>query len=110
MMLRTSLRAKNSQSSLISKNKSRLAQAVHWTVAMETDRTEQTETQNSLGVMLLDDNTERAAMVEQSLLQNGYRVLSMLTSANGLFNQIDRHRPDVIVIDLESPDRDVLES
>jgi response regulator NasT len=27
-----------------------------------------------------------------------------------LLNQIEPHRPDVIVIDLESPDRDVLES
>src|SRR5215471_15468076 len=79
-------------------------------VAMKATDTVQTDAQRSLGVMLLDDNTERAAMVEQSLLQSGYRVLSMLTSANGLLNQIEKHRPDVIVIDLESPDRDVLES
>jgi response regulator NasT len=77
---------------------------------MKTTGIEQSDTPSSLGVMLLDDNTERAAMVEQSLLQNGFRVLAMLTSANGLLNQIERHRPDVIVIDLESPDRDVLES
>ena len=77
---------------------------------MKATDTKQTDIQRSLGVMLLDDNIERAAMVEQSLLHNGFRVLSMLTSANGLLNQIEQHRPDVIVIDLESPDRDVLES
>jgi len=70
----------------------------------------ETDPLKPLGVMLLDDNIERAAMVERSLLQNGFRVLSLLTSATGLLNQIERHRPDVIVIDLESPDRDVLES
>ena len=32
-------------------------------------------------VMVLDDNHERATMVEQSLLDNGFRVLSLLTSA-----------------------------
>ena len=68
------------------------------------------DTPTSLGVMVLDDNVERAAMVEQSLLQSGFRVVSLLTSASGLLNQIDQHHPDVIVIDLESPDRDVLES
>ena len=70
----------------------------------------ETDTLESLGVMVLDDNHERATMVEQSLLDNGFRVLSLLTSAAGLLNQIEQHRPDVIVIDLESPDRDVLES
>lgn len=63
-----------------------------------------------LGVMVLDDDIERAAMVEQSLLDNGFSVLCVLTSALGLLNQIERHKPDVILIDLESPDRDVLES
>ena len=70
----------------------------------------ETDTLESLGVMVLDDNHERATMVEQSLLDNGFRVLSLLTSAAGLLNQIEQYRPDVIVIDLESPDRDVLES
>lgn len=77
---------------------------------MKITGTAATDTLSSLGVMLLDDNIERAAMVEQSLLQNGFRVVSLLSSATGLLNQIERHRPDVIVIDLESPDRDVLES
>ena len=60
--------------------------------------------------MVLDDNIERAVMVEKNLLQNGFRVLALLTSASGLLNQIEQHKPDVIVIDIESPDRDVLES
>lgn len=65
---------------------------------------------NSLGVMVLDDHPERAAMVEASLVKAGFRVLSILSTSSGLLHQIEQHRPDVILIDLESPDRDVLES
>ncbi|MCX2980735.1 ANTAR domain-containing protein [Halieaceae bacterium IMCC14734] len=61
-------------------------------------------------VMVLDDTGERAAMVEISLAAAGFKVVSVLSSASGLLHQIEQHRPDVIVIDLESPDRDVLES
>jgi len=49
-------------------------------------------------------------MVEASLVKAGFRVLSILASSSGLLHQIEQHRPDVILIDLESPDRDVLES
>ena len=65
---------------------------------------------SSLGVMVLDDNVERAALLEKSLLDSGFRVVSLLTSSSGLLHQIEQHRPDVVLIDLESPDRDVLES
>ena len=65
---------------------------------------------NSIGVMVLDDHPERAAMVEASLVKAGFRVLSILSTSSGLLHQIEQHRPDVILIDLESPDRDVLES
>ena len=61
-----------------------------------------TDESTSLGVMLLDDNAERAALVERSLSDNGFRVLSLLSSASGLLHQIEQHRPDVILIDLES--------
>ena len=66
--------------------------------------------QSMPGVMVLDDRVERAALVEASLEAAGFKVVAMLTSSSGLLHQIEQHRPDVIVIDLESPDRDVLES
>ena len=51
----------------------------------------ETDKPKSLGVMVLDDNIERAVMVEKNLLQNGFRVLALLTSASGLLNQIEQH-------------------
>ena len=60
--------------------------------------------------MLVDDNPERAQLVEERLWDCGYEVVSVIPSATGLLYQIEQHSPDVILIDLESPDRDVLES
>lgn len=60
--------------------------------------------------MLVDDHTSRAQLVEENLKAAGFEVLSVISSATGLLFQIEQHRPDVVLIDLQSPDRDVLES
>ncbi len=60
--------------------------------------------------MLVDDNPERGQLVEERLTMCGYAVVAVIPSATGLLFQIDQHSPDVVLIDLESPDRDVLES
>ncbi|MDT8429292.1 MAG: ANTAR domain-containing protein [Pseudomonadales bacterium] len=61
-------------------------------------------------VMLVDDHPDRASLVEEHLSAAGFEVVAMIASAAGLLHQIEQHRPDVVLIDLESPDRDVLES
>jgi response regulator NasT len=61
-------------------------------------------------VMLVDDLPERAAIVNTHLVAAGYEVVSRLPTASGLLFQIEQHRPDIILIDLQSPGRDVLES
>jgi len=61
-------------------------------------------------VMLVDDDPVRARLVEERLWANDYDVVAVISSATDLLQQIDRHAPDVILIDLESPDRDILES
>jgi response regulator NasT len=60
--------------------------------------------------MLVDDHPQRAAMVEAALARCGFRVVAVLASASGLLFQMERQRPDVVMIDLESPDRDILDS
>jgi response regulator NasT len=60
--------------------------------------------------MLVDDLPERAAIVNTHLVVAGYEVVSRLPTASGLLFQIEQHRPDIILIDLQSPGRDVLES
>ena len=61
-------------------------------------------------IMLVDDQSERAASVEEKLTAAGFVVLSRLPSATGLLFQIEQHQPDLVLIDLQSPGRDVLES
>lgn len=61
-------------------------------------------------VMLVDDHPQRAAMVEQALNVCGFHIVAMLTSASGLLFQIQELKPHVVMIDIESPDRDILES
>ncbi|WOX04689.1 ANTAR domain-containing response regulator [Microbulbifer pacificus] len=63
-----------------------------------------------ISILLVDDQSERAAMVAEQLIAAGYKLLARLTSAEGLLFQVEKHRPDIVLIDIESPDRDILES
>lgn len=65
---------------------------------------------NEVRVMLVDDHPQRAAMVEQALKASEFHIVGILTSASGLLFQIQELKPHVVMIDIESPDRDVLES
>lgn len=60
--------------------------------------------------MLVDDHVERSASVEEKLRASGFEVISRLPSATGLLFQIEQHQPDLVLIDIQSPGRDVLES
>lgn len=61
-------------------------------------------------MILVDDNAGRAAAVERGLARPGLEVLSVIPTASGLLYQMAQLEPDVVVIALDSPDRDVLES
>ncbi len=61
-------------------------------------------------VMLVDDTPTRSALLEQALLDQGYLVVCRLESAQGLIKNVEIHQPDIIIMDLESPDRDTLEN
>jgi response regulator NasT len=61
-------------------------------------------------VMLVDDTPTRSAILEQALLDQGLIVVCRLESAQGLIKKVEIHQPDIIIMDLESPDRDTLES
>lgn len=66
--------------------------------------------QSSLRLILVDDNRERALAVEANLLQAGFIVLSVIPTGTGLLYQMAQQEPDVVIVALDSPDRDVLES
>ncbi len=59
-----------------------------------------------LEVMLVDDGAERLQKVVQ---QAGYQIVACLESGSDLPQQVREMRPDVIIIDIDSPGRDTLE-
>lgn len=59
---------------------------------------------------MIDEDRGRAALLEQALRDQGYAVLARLDNTDHLAHRVDELKPDMIIIDLESPDRDVLEN
>lgn len=63
-----------------------------------------------LRVMLIDDLPERRGQLAAALTEAGHQVVAELGSAGRLLMQMEQVRPDLVLIDLDSPERDVLES
>lgn len=61
-------------------------------------------------VMLVDDTPTQSAILEQALLDQGLTVVCRLESAQSLIKNVEIHQPDIIIMDLASPDRDTLEN
>jgi len=64
----------------------------------------------SLSVLVIDENTVRAAIIEAGLREAGHERVTIVRDVNGIAQRIAEIAPDVIVIDLENPNRDMLES
>jgi response regulator NasT len=65
--------------------------------------------QTPIRVMIVDENAERAALIEASLRDTGCEVVARLTGRADLQATINDSQPDVIIVDMECPDRDTLE-
>lgn len=63
----------------------------------------------ALNIMIVDDTPDRAALLEQGLADAGHNVLVHLRRPYDLLREVREHQPDVIIIEVESPDRDTLE-
>jgi response regulator NasT len=64
----------------------------------------------NLRVLVVDSSPERAAILEQALLDSNYLVVGRFTSSASLAAKVAELKPDIIIIDVESPDRDTLEN
>lgn len=65
---------------------------------------------SELNVLVIDENRIRAAIIEEGLRGAGYDRVTVIDEMHGLARRIAELNPDVIVIDLENPNRDMLES
>ena len=60
-------------------------------------------------VLVVDESDERAALLREALTSAGHEVAASLASPLELLRTVEATQPDVIVIDTDSPTRDVLE-
>jgi response regulator NasT len=60
-------------------------------------------------VLVVDESLERTALLTAALTSAGHEVAAALTSPLELLRTVESLKPDVIVIDTDSPTRDVLE-
>lgn len=64
----------------------------------------------ALRVILIDENRGRAAILEQALADTGCQVVARLDNLTDLLKKVKELEPDVILIDVDFPDRDTLEN
>lgn len=63
-----------------------------------------------LKILVIDENRIRAAIIEDGLRDAGHSAVTVVHDVSGIARRIAEIEPDVIVIDLENPNRDMLES
>lgn len=64
----------------------------------------------SLRVLIIGSSLERTALFEQALGDSGYKAVGRFASSDGLAGRVAALKPDVIVIDIVSPDPVTLEN
>lgn len=62
-----------------------------------------------LKIVIVDESTIRAAILEEGLREAGFTQVVRIAEMNNLLARVYAVDPDVILIDLENPSRDVLE-
>jgi two-component system, response regulator / RNA-binding antiterminator len=65
--------------------------------------------ESSPKIAIVDENPIRAAILEEGLREAGFSAVEHVGEMNNLLARIYQIDPDVILIDLENPSRDVLE-
>lgn len=66
-------------------------------------------TEASLRILLVDPNRVRASILEDGLREAGYSNVTVIREMENLLRRIVEADPEVIFIDLQNPNRDVLE-
>ncbi|PLP60388.1 two-component system response regulator [Mesorhizobium loti] len=65
---------------------------------------------SALRILVIDENRIRAAIIEAGLREAGHSEVTLVDDVTGIAARIAAVQPDVIVIDIENPNRDMLES
>ncbi|MCG7507644.1 ANTAR domain-containing response regulator [Mesorhizobium retamae] len=65
---------------------------------------------SALRILVIDENRIRAAIIEAGLREAGHMEVTLVDDVTGIAARIAALQPDVIVIDIENPNRDMLEN
>lgn len=63
----------------------------------------------NLSVLIIDENRIRASIIEDGLREAGHEKVHIINDVHEVGRKIAEISPDVVVIDLENPNRDMLE-
>jgi response regulator NasT len=66
-------------------------------------------TQSDLIILVIDENAIRASIIEEGLREAGHCRVTIIHEVNGVARIIESLKPDVIFIDIENPNRDMME-
>lgn len=62
-----------------------------------------------LNILVIDEDPGRAMLLEEALVDAGYRHVVTIQSTTNLHDRIAALAPDMVIVDLQNPDRDTLE-
>lgn len=62
-----------------------------------------------LRVMLVDERDERVELLKGPLVEAGHEIIARVHPADDLLAKVQDLKPDVIIVDMDSPSRDTLE-
>ena len=76
---------------------------------MSTPPTDNSVGTEELSILVVEESPERAKLLQNALSMAAYRRVTLLTNAHELVQSVANDKPDVVLIDVESPSRDTLE-
>jgi response regulator NasT len=62
-----------------------------------------------LRILVVEADPEKAQNIIDALSEAGWQVVHAIAQVSGLERSIKEHDPDIVLIDMENPDRDTLE-
>jgi len=62
-----------------------------------------------LSILVVDDHRIRASIIEDGLREAGHHRVQVITEVHEVAARIGEIAPDVVIVDLENPNRDMLE-
>lgn len=65
--------------------------------------------EKDLNILVIDEDPARAILLEESLVDAGYKHVVTIRSTSNLQERIVALAPDMVIIDLQNPDRQTLE-